>query len=180
MRTESGTDPTNRKAKKMNRAPNERLTWTIRLVICLSYACRMLVICLSYACHTLAICLSYHACHMLGICLQYASYSMCTESGTVPTDRKARKMNRAPNERLMWTIMLVTCLSYACHMLVICLSSACHLLAICSSYACHMLVICLSYACHMLAVCFLFHVHSIRHCPDRLKPWKWTGRLTNA
>ena len=97
----------------------------------------MLAICLSYACHMLAICLSY-ACHMLVTCLQYASYSMCTQSGTAPTDRKAKKMNRAPNERLTWTIVLVICLSHACHMLVICLS-----------YACHMLVICLAHAWHM-------------------------------
>ena len=151
FRTQSGTAPTDRKAKKMNSAPNERLTWTIVLVICLSYACHMLAICWSYACHKLAICLSYarhklviclsFACHMPVTCLQYASYSMCTELGTVPTNRKAEKMNRAPNERLTWTIMLVICLPYACHMPVICLS-----------YACHMLVtLCLSYAWHMLA-----------------------------
>ena len=124
------------------------------------YACHMLAICLSYACHMLAICLSY-ACHMLVTCLQYASYSMCTQSGTAPTDRKAKKMNRAPNERLTWTIVLVICLSYACHMLAICLSYACHKLAICLSYACHKLVICLSFACHMPVTCLQYASYSM-------------------
>ena len=112
-------------------------------------ACHMLVICLPYACHMLVIRLPY-ACHMLVTCLQYASYSMCTQSGTAPTDRKAKKMNRAPNERLTWTIVLVICLSYACHMLAICLSYACHKLVICLSFACHMPVTCLQYASYSM------------------------------
>ena len=128
MCTRSGTVPTDRKANKMNRAPNERLTWAIMIVICLPYACHMLAICWSYECH------------MLTTCLQYASYSMSTESGTGPTNRKAKKINRAPNERLTWTVMLVICLSYACHMLVICLSYACHIMAIWLPHACSMLL----------------------------------------
>ena len=117
-------------------------------------ACHMLVICLPYACHMLVICLPY-ACHMLVTCLQYASYSMCTQSGTIPTHLKAKKMNRAPNERLTWTIVLVICLPNAWHMLVI------HKLAICLSYACHKLVICLSFACHMPVTCLQYASYSM-------------------
>ena len=165
------------------------------LVTCLSYACHVLAVCFlfhvhsirqwpdipksqeneqgsyrkpnvnHYACHMLAICLSY-ACHMLVTCLQYASYSMCTQSGTAPTDRKAKKMNRAPNERLTWTIVLVICLSYACHMLVICLS-----------YACHMLVVCLWHTCSMLPIPWALN----QKLPwQTKKPRNWSGRLTNA
>ena len=133
-------------------------------------------ICLEWTWNMLGACLSY-ACHMLVTCLQYASYSMCTQAGTAPTDQKAKKMIRAPNERLTWTIMLVIFLSYACHMLVICSSYACHMLAICLSYACHMLVICLPHACSMLPIPWALNQALSRQTE---KPRKWTVRLTNA
>ena len=95
---------------------------------CLAYAWHMLGICLKYAWNMLGVCLSY-AWHMLGICLAYTSHSIRTQSDTALVHKKAKKVDKAPNERLTWTIMSGICLEYAWNLVGICLAYACNMLA---------------------------------------------------
>ena len=65
----------------------------------LEYGWNMLGICLAYALNMLGVCLA-HAWNMLGIYLAYTSHSMRTQSDTALVHRKAKKIDKAPNERL--------------------------------------------------------------------------------
>ena len=59
-------------------------------------------------------------------------------------------------------------------MLVICLSHACHIMLVTRlSYACHMLVICLSHACHMLGTCLAYDASTSNRKNTRLRLGRW-------
>ena len=80
------------------------------LDICFEYAWHMLGMCLEYAWNMRGVCLPY-ARNKLGICSPYAwkklgislactSHSMRTQSDTALVHKKAKKIDKAPNERL--------------------------------------------------------------------------------
>ena len=102
MHAQSGTAQQHEKPKKMVKVPNECLTWSITLGICLEYVWNKLGICLGSTWNKLGIGLQYAwsklSMHLesvwnkLGMCLAYASYSQHTQSGTALQHEKPKKM----------------------------------------------------------------------------------------